>query len=40
MTGDSESFLNQEADWTPTYGTNDDFRVVDLLRTAGVVATI
>ena len=40
MTGDNQSFLNQEPDWTPTYGTNDDFRMVDLLRAAGVVATI
>jgi hypothetical protein len=40
MTGDSESFLSQEPDWTPSYGTNGDFRTVDLLRTAGVVATM
>jgi hypothetical protein len=40
MTGDDESFLNQEPDWTPSYGTNDDFRMVDLLHAAGVVATI
>jgi hypothetical protein len=40
MTGDSQSFLNQEPDWTPSYGTNADFRMVDLLRAAGVVATI
>ena len=40
MTGDSTSFLSQEPDWTPTYGTDGDFRMVDLLRAAGVVATI
>jgi len=40
IAGDSLSFLHQEPDWTPTYGTDDDFGMVDLLRTAGVVATI
>jgi hypothetical protein len=40
LTGDNESYLNQQPDWTPSYGTNGDFRIVDLLRTAGVVATI
>jgi Animal haem peroxidase len=38
--GDNQSYLSQEPDWTPSYGTNSDFRIVDLLRTAGVVATI
>jgi len=40
IAGDSQSFLHQEPDWTPSYGTDDDFRMVDLLRAAGVVATI
>jgi hypothetical protein len=40
LTGDNESYLNQQPDWTPSYGSSGDFRIVDLLRTAGVVATI
>jgi hypothetical protein len=38
--GDNQSYPRQDPDWTPTYGTNDDFRITDLLRTAGVVAHI
>jgi hypothetical protein len=38
--GDSQSFLRQDPDWTPTYGSNDEFGFVDLLTTAGVVAAI
>jgi len=38
--GDRQSYLRQDPDWTPTYGSNDEFTIVDLLTTAGVVATI
>jgi hypothetical protein len=38
--GDRTSYLRQDPDWTPTYGSDDDFTMVDLLRTAGVVASI
>ncbi|MGI8899569.1 MAG: peroxidase family protein, partial [Nocardioides sp.] len=38
--GDRQSYLRQDPDWTPTYGSNDDFTIADLLNTAGVVATI
>jgi hypothetical protein len=38
--GDRQSYLRQDPDWTPTYGTGDSFTMVDLLTTAGVVATI
>jgi hypothetical protein len=38
--GDSQSYLRQEPDWTPTYGLGGAFTVVDLLKTAGVVPTI
>lgn len=38
--GDRQSYLRQDPDWTPTYGSNGSFTVVDLLRAAGVVATI
>ena len=37
--GDADSYLVQDPEWTPTYGTDDDFRMVDLLDAAGVVAT-
>lgn len=40
VAGDRQSYLNQDPDWTPTYGTGDDFTIVDLLRTAGVLSTI
>jgi hypothetical protein len=40
MQGDSQSYLRQDPDWTPTYGTGDDFAITDLLRAAGVVAAI
>ncbi|MFC5142000.1 heme peroxidase family protein [Actinomycetospora rhizophila] len=40
MEGDNHSYLRQDPDWTPTYGTNDDFRITDLLSAAGVVAEI
>jgi hypothetical protein len=38
--GDRQSYLRQEPDWTPIYGTGGSFATVDLLRTAGVVATL
>jgi hypothetical protein len=38
--GDRQSYLRQDPDWTPTYGSNDDFTIADLLRKAAVVATI
>jgi hypothetical protein len=38
--GDSQSYLNQYPDWTPTYGTGGDFTAADLLRAAGVVASL
>jgi hypothetical protein len=38
--GDSSSYLRQDPDWTPTYGSSGTFTVVDLLTTAGVVAAI
>ena len=38
--GDLQSYLRQEPDWTPTYGTGGSFSTVDLLRTADVVATL
>jgi hypothetical protein len=38
--GDRQSYLRQDPDWTPTYGTAGAFGIADLLRTAGVVATL
>jgi hypothetical protein len=38
--GDRLSFLRQEQEWTPTYGSNDSFTTVDLLNAAGVVAAL
>ena len=40
LRGDRQSYLRQDPDWTPSYGTSGDFTMADLLRTAGVVATI
>jgi hypothetical protein len=40
LQGDRLSYLSQDPDWTPTYGSDDDFGMVDLLSVAGVVATI
>jgi hypothetical protein len=37
--GDADSYLSQDPEWTPTYGTDGDFRIVDLLCAAGVVAS-
>lgn len=36
LEGDRMSYLRQDPDWTPTFGTDDDFTVADLLRFAGV----
>jgi Animal haem peroxidase len=38
--GDSQSYLRQQPDWTPTYGLGGAFTMVDLLKTAAVVPTI
>ncbi len=38
--GDRQSYLRQDPDWLPTYGTDDTFTAVDLLRAAGVVAKL
>ena len=38
--GDGQSYLSQDPDWTPTYGTGNQFAMTDLLRAAGVVAAI
>ena len=40
LIGDRQSYLSQDPDWTPTYGSGDDLGMVDLLSAAGVVATI
>ncbi|CAN5674714.1 heme peroxidase family protein [soil metagenome] len=40
LKGDSQSYLRQDPDWTPTYGSGDAFTMVDLLKTAQVVPTI
>jgi Animal haem peroxidase len=36
----SPAYLRQDPDWTPSYGTGDDFSIADLLRAAGVVAAL
>ena len=36
LQGDRLSYLRQDPEWTPTLGETDDFRIVDLLRFAGV----
>ena len=36
--GDSQSYLSQDPEWTPTYGSASTFTMTDLLTTAGVVA--
>ena len=38
--GDAQSYLRQEPAWTPTYGTNESFTTVDLLKAADVVAAL
>jgi hypothetical protein len=34
----THSYLRQDPDWTPTYGPDGSFTMVDLLRTADVVS--
>jgi hypothetical protein len=38
--GDGQSYRAQDPEWTPTYGSNDTFTMVDLLTTAGVIAPL
>ncbi len=38
--GDPSSYLSQDPDWTPAYGTDDDFTMADLLNAAGVVGAL
>jgi hypothetical protein len=38
--GDPSSYLSQEPDWQPTYGSGGPFRIPDLLKAAGVVAPL
>lgn len=40
LEGDPNSYLRQDPEWLPTYGTGDDFTIVDLLTKAGVVHTL
>ena len=35
-----QSYLRQDPDWTPTYGSAGSFTMVDLLSAAGAVAVI
>ncbi len=38
--GTSQSYLTLDPEWTPSYGSNDNFGMVDLLTKAGVVADL
>ncbi|MFF0943329.1 heme peroxidase family protein [Kocuria sp. CPCC 205300] len=38
--GASQSYLTLDPEWTPSYGADDDFRMVDLLKKAGVVVDL
>ncbi|HEY7042297.1 MAG TPA: heme peroxidase family protein [Nocardioidaceae bacterium] len=38
--GDRASYLRQDPEWTPTYGTDDSFGIVDLLEAAGAVVPL
>ena len=40
INGDRDSFLRQDRRWRPTYGENDEFATVDLLKAAGVVVAL
>jgi Animal haem peroxidase len=40
LLGDGQSYLRQDPDWMPTYGTGGAFTMPDLLRKAGAVATL
>jgi hypothetical protein len=35
--GDNTSYLSQDPEWTPTYGSNDTFLMTDLLTSRQVV---
>ena len=37
--GDSLPYLGPDPEWTPTYGSNGNFTIVDLLTKSGTVAT-
>jgi hypothetical protein len=37
LEGDRMSYLRQDPEWTPTLSDNDDFKMTDLLKFAGVV---
>ena len=40
LLGDRDSYLRQDPDWKPSYGHDGAFTMVDLLKTAGVVAAL
>ena len=40
LEGDSQSYLSQDPEWSPTYGTAAGFGMTDLLLHAGVVGTL
>jgi Animal haem peroxidase len=40
IAGDRQSYLRQDPDWTPTYGTGESFGIVDLLQSAEVVVAL
>jgi hypothetical protein len=40
LQGDHNSFLRQDPEWKPTLTDNGEFKVVDLLRVAGVVGAV
>jgi hypothetical protein len=40
LEGDTQSYLTQDPEWTPTYGTASGFGITDLLTKAGVVGAL
>ena len=40
LQGDSSSYLCQDPDWTPSFGANGKFAMLDLLKMAGVVTAL
>ena len=38
--GDSQSYLAQDPEWTPTYGVGNTFEMTHLLTKAGVVGAL
>ena len=38
--GDSQFYLGQDSQWTPTDGTGSAFTILDLLTKSGIVATL